>query len=264
MTFDYASENKIPVPACLLCGIGRSSIYAEEGSRFRTRRHLKPFIIAEKDRYGLDVTSVQCPGCSLVWISPRMTKAGYRRFYEAGEYRRLIAEHRGAPEGNDFLHRVQVDHAERIEGTVGTGWGTVLDVGGSVGGIGSRLGKEVTVLDPSPSELEGANGETICAMAEDWKPDRTWDLVLVCTALDHFVNPLKALKNLRRAVGKRLWVDVAKWPIRASQGGSIERAMKVDHPYSFTARTCRGLIEKAGYRVIETQDDWIYVGFLCE
>ena len=79
MTFDYAAEIKETVTSCNLCG----------------SQHFKPY--GKRDRYGLPVESVRCEGCSLVFISPRMTADGYRRFYADGHYRTLLSKFYGRP-----------------------------------------------------------------------------------------------------------------------------------------------------------------------
>ena len=263
--FDYAAETKVQVPDCLVCGPNRAEFTAGAGMAVKLRRTRKPFVIAKRDRYGHEATSLQCPGCGLVWISPRMTRSGYQRFYASGEYRRLVFQHSGVPVTPEWLRKDQAAYLTRLAPILGTDWGTVLDVGGSVGGVGVELGREITILDPAAAELEDAEGEQIEAFAEDFDPaGRQWDLVLVCRTIDHMTNPLKALRNLRPAVGGTLWVDAASWMARASAVGRLEGAMKIDHPYAFVPETLEVLLIKAGYKIRRRVETGVYGGFVCE
>ena len=218
--------------------------------------------IAARDRYGLPTRIVQCV-CGLRYITPRMTAEGYAAFYRTG-YRALVAQVSTAPTALEFASE-QWRYAGAIADRVAP-WmraRTVLDVGGSTGVVGrlfqARWGCEVTVIDPSPTELAQARGcRTICASAErvDFP---SADLALLCRTVDHLRDPLGVLTRLRASV--RMLVvdamDVDAWP--------EPWRYKVDHPYAFTGPTLREFMRRAGFRPIQawTTRHGKYLGYLC-
>jgi SAM-dependent methyltransferase len=134
---------------------------------------------------------------------------------------------------------------------------TVLDVGGSTGVIAAALrdafGAEGTVLDPAPDELDvaaAAGLETIAGFAEDFDPGgRRWDLVLLCQTIDHLLDVSATLGSLRRLVADcgHVFVDVLDLLIVARRNGSLEEAVKIDHPYYLTRDTALAYFRRAGF-----------------
>jgi len=250
--FDYASEPKEEVLACNLCGAERS------------------FVLARRDRYGHDAISRQCGSCGLVWLSPRMTAEGYRRFYASGEYRRLVSAYHGREINADTVQEDQREYARWLGANVVGYGGYVLDVGGSTGVVGGHVGRKVTVLDPSEAELlraAEAGCEGILGTAEDWDPKgRDWDLILVCRTVDHFLDIGKALETLKRALapGGRLWIDAVKWREVAADAGRLEGAFKIDHPFALTVSTLQAYLVRAGFRIVSEHHRGVHRGFLCE
>lgn len=257
--YDYSSEPKERPVECNLCG--------PRG---------RPVEVARQDRYGYPVTLVVCGTCGLGYISPRLSAAGYQRFYE-GVYRPLVSAYHGRRIDAETLQLEQREYATQLAeflapmlpGPVRT----VLDVGGSTGVVAgvlaARLGARATVLDPSPEELaiaEAAGMETVAGFVEDFEPgERRWDLVLLCQTIDHLLDVREALDALRRltAPGGRAFVDVVDLNFVLHRTGAIERAVKVDHPYYLTRHTAEALFDLAGYSVVgERLSDDGHLGFV--
>lgn len=247
MTWNYLQEPKQYVDECNLC--------SSRGA----------FEVATEDRYGYDVRHVQCPKCGLLWITPRLTADGYRRYYETGAYRTDVSEWHGEEINARTVQQDQIRYAEALGELIGA-WDTVLDVGGSTGAVGEAIGKRVTVLDPAPTELEHASGEQILSTIEDWQPDgRKWDVILVCRAVDHFLDIAGALAKLRGCLAQpgQLWIDAVDYRVVASRLGKLESALKLDHPFALTEDTLLRYLKAADFAPIEARFDGDHAGFLC-
>lgn len=242
MSFDYAAEPKEEIALCNLCG----------------PKAPPPYRLARRDRYRLPVTTMQCARCGLVWISPRMKPEGYRRFYESGEYRRWLPAH--TPER---LDQDQAIYGRRLKTVLSGRARKVLDVGGSAGGVARLMGEDITVLDPAANELPRGG---LALTVEEWEPADQYDLILCCRTLDHVLDPLGALRKFRAALapGGRVWVDVVQWQLVASWTGTVEGAMKLDHPFAFMEGNFLLMLEAAGlWAMTRASCSRQSVGYVC-
>lgn len=258
--YDYAARDVEPVPTCNLC---HSSHHVE---------------VARRDRYGFPATLRVCAQCGLGFLSPRLTAAEYASFY-AGVYRPLVSAYHGRRIDAETVQEEQRHYAtqlvELLRGVLPRPPATVLDVGGSTGVVGGAVrdafGSGVTVLDPAPDELAVAEGhgmETIAGFAEDFDPgERRWDLVLLCQTADHLLDVGATLAAMRRMVadGGRAFVDVLDVTFMARRRGSVEGAVKIDHPYYLTRATAGAYFDRAGFSIAaERLSDDGHWGFVLE
>lgn len=236
----------------------------------------RPVEVARRDRYGFPVTFVVCARCGLGWLSPRLSAAGYARFY-ASVYRPLVSAYHGRRIDAETVQVNQRAYAGQLADflipRLDRPPATILDVGGSTGAVAGvladRLGARATVLDPSPHELavaRAAGMETVAGLAEDFDPGECrWDLVLLCQTIDHLLDVRRTLAALRRmtASGGRTFVDVLDIGFMLAKTGYIEGAVKVDHPFSLTGPTARACFAVAGFSVVaERLADDGHVGFV--
>ena len=122
-------------------------------------------ILSKKGTDGLALNSVICKKCGLIYINPRMTKEGYKFYYEE-EYRQKTINN--GELGSDF------DCKRLFESTIGHGSflaelikpylkvnGNIMEVGSGVGGVlqGMKKGlnRDVFGLEPSKVESDYAN-----------------------------------------------------------------------------------------------------------
>jgi 2-polyprenyl-3-methyl-5-hydroxy-6-metoxy-1,4-benzoquinol methylase len=239
--YDYDAAAKEPVRECNLCG---SSDNAE---------------VARRDRYGFAAVLRLCDRCGLGFLSPRLTRAEYGRFYEQ-VYRPLVSAYHGRRIDSNTLQAEQRAYAAELlsflEPLLDSAPRSVIDVGGSTGVVGGALGEafgaRLTVLDPSPAELAvaEANGmETIPGFVEDYSPGgRSWDLVLLCQTIDHLLDVRGALTAIAEMIapGGHAFVDVLDVSLAADRCGSIGDAVKIDHPFYLTRETARAYFDKTG------------------
>jgi SAM-dependent methyltransferase len=256
--FDWAGSDLEPVAACNLCG---SSHLVE---------------VSRTDRYGYPQPLVVCARCGLGFLSPRLTPAEYARFYER-VYRPLVSAYHGRLIDAETVQVEQRDYARELVGFLGAHLPaapqSVLDVGGSTGVVAEPVrdafGSAVTVLDPAPDELAvaaAAGMETIEGFAEDFDPgDRRWELVLLCQTIDHLLDVRATLGAIRGllADGGYAFVDVLDVEFMARRRGSVEGAVKIDHPYYLTRETALAYFALSGLEVVaERLSDDGHWGFL--
>lgn len=243
--YDYAAREKELVRECNLC---------------RSRHQVE---VSRVDRYGYPAVFVVCARCGLGFISPRLTSREYAAFYD-GVYRPLVSAYHGRLIDAETVQAEQREYAEELgaflERTLERTPGSIMDVGGSTGVVAAplreRFGAHTTVLDPAPDELRvaaEAGEETIAGFAEDYDPEgRTWDLVLLCQTIDHLLDVRATLAAIRRMLGPggRAFVDVLDVGFMMRRRGSIEGAVKIDHPFYLTRATARAFFAKAGLEVV--------------
>jgi SAM-dependent methyltransferase len=215
--------------------------------------------VSHTDRYGYPQPLRICARCGLGFLSPRLTASEYGRFYE-DVYRPLVSAYHGRLIDAETVQEEQRAYAEELvgflRGSLPDPPATVLDIGGSTGivagAVRDAFGSTATVLDPAPDELAvaaAAGMETIAGFAEDVDyGGRTFDLVLLCQTIDHLVDVGGTLASLRRALAAqgRAFVDVLDVGFMARRRGSIEGAVKIDHPYYLTRATACGYFFQAG------------------
>ena len=246
VAYDYAAQGKELCPACNLCG-----------------RRGRPVEVARRDRYGYPATLVVCGSCGLGYLSPRLTAAGYAQFY-ASVYRPLVSAYHGRRIDAHSVQREQRDYAAGLaaflEPLLASPPQTILDVGGSTGAVAGVLAESMnartSILDPAADELaiaHAAGMETIAGLAEDFDPgERCWDLVLLCQTIDHLLDVRRTLAALRRmtAPGGHAFVDILDIGVMVRRTGSIERVVKIDHPYYLTRPTAVAFFALAGYTIV--------------
>jgi SAM-dependent methyltransferase len=258
LAYDYRDRDLEAVVACNLCG---------------STNHVQ---VSRRDRYGYPAVMRVCARCGLGFLSPRLAAAEYADFY-ARVYRPLVSAYHGRLIDAETVQVEQREYAAELLGFLQQHLtatpADVLDIGGSTGvvaaAVRSAFGSAVTVLDPAPDELAvaGTAGlETVEGFAEDFEPGgRRWQLVLLCQTIDHLLDVSATLKAVRAllADGGRFFVDVLDVEFTARRCGSIEGAVKIDHPYYLTRATACGYFACVGLEIVaERMADDGHWGFL--
>lgn len=245
--YDYSSRELEVIAACNLCG---------------STHHVE---VARRDRYGFPAVLRVCARCGLGFLSPRLSAAEYAAFY-AGVYRPLVSAYHGRRIDAETVQQEQRVYAEELVDLLSRMLPrrpeSVLDVGGSTGVVAAAVrdafSARATVLDPAPDELEvaEANGmEAVAGFVEEFDAgERRWDLVLLCQTIDHLLDVSATLAALRGLVADdgRVFVDVLDVLFMARRRGTVEGAVKIDHPYYLTRDTARAYFGRAGF-VVEAE-----------
>jgi SAM-dependent methyltransferase len=245
--YDYAAQATQRPAECNLC-----------------RARDRAVEVAAYDRYGYPATLVACRRCGLGYLCPQLSATQYAHFYSE-IYRPLVSAYHGRRIDAETVQIEQRDYAAGLAAFLLPllPWSprTILDVGGSTGVVArvlaQRLKARATVLDPSPDELAVARAaglETVAGFAEDFDPgERRWDLVLLCQTIDHLLDVRGTLAALRQmtAAGGRAFVDIVDVDVLLRRTGSIERIVKIDHPYYLTRPTAVALFALTGFTIVD-------------
>ena len=256
--YDYGAREKERVAECNLC----------RGTRLVE--------VSRTDRYGYPAVFTVCARCGLGFVSPRLSAREYAAFYD-GVYRPLVSAYHDRLIDADTVQEEQREYAEdlgaHLERVLDRRPASIMDIGGSTGVVAAplreRFGAHATVLDPAPDELavaEAAGMETIAGFAEDYDPGgRTWDLVLLCQTIDHLLDVRATLAAIRGMLAPegRAFVDVLDVGFMMRRRGSIEGAVKIDHPYYLTRPTAQAYFATAGLGVVSERmsgdGHWVFV-----
>jgi SAM-dependent methyltransferase len=255
--YEYGARSFERVDVCNLCG---------------SRHHVE---VTRRDRYYYPAVCRVCVQCGLGFLSPRLTAAEYKRFYE-GVYRPLLSAYYDRLIDAETIQAAQREYASELVAfleSLDCPPQTVLDLGGSTGIVAAAVRDAfqavATVVDPSPAELEVAEAaglEVAEGLAESFDAGgRRWDLVLLCQTVDHLLDvgaTLESVRGLLTTAG-RAFVDVVDFEFAARRKGSVEAAVKIDHPYYLSRWTARAYFERTGLDVVaERMSDDGHWGFL--
>lgn len=262
LKYDYEAQPKQYIDACNLCG----------GTKLVTISHV--------DRYGYRCTADACSACSLVFLNPVMTPEAYGDFY-AEVYRPLVSAYHGRKIDRETIQEEQAEYAEALCGII-KNWISarretrLLDIGGSTGVVSREIVKKfngvaATIIDPAADEIVVAKEygmETINGFVEEYDPgEKKYDLVILCQTVDHLLNAkgtLDKVKSLLSADGA-FFVDIVDFRAAYLRNGSVEGAVKIDHPYYFTEETIELMLSMTGFNVLKKvyAEDKLHIGYLC-
>jgi len=219
--------------------------------------------LARRDRYGLPVRTVLCRACGLARTDPRMRTEALRRFYEE-DYRDLYT----GPAARERLFEGQIALGRSILAHVGRvlpAGGTVVEVGCGPGGnlvpfaeagyrtVGVDLGTTGFELGRARG-VDLRQGDAASLLAEGVGPV---DLLVLHHVLEHFEDPIEALRPIRRLLAPRgvLWVEVpGLHAIHTRYAGDFLRYLQNAHLFHFTAATLAYVLRRAGLEPVHVDE----------
>lgn len=258
--YDYVAQPKEAVTRCNLCGAARF------------------VILTHRDRYGFPAEAHACERCGLVFLNPRLTAEAYARFYQS-MYRPLVSAFHGrlidARTIQDEQRAYAAERLKFLRPFLSRSAGTLLDIGGSTGVVAAHIAREggltATVIDPSPLEVAEARRlglETITGLVEQHDfAGRTFDVVVVCQTVDHLLDVAGTLARIRALLAPQglLFIDIVDFRASCLTEGSVEDAIKIDHPYYLTQPTMTAYLKRAGFEVLQSAyaSDKLHFEFVC-
>ncbi|MFH1131503.1 MAG: class I SAM-dependent methyltransferase [Pseudomonadota bacterium] len=216
-------------------------------------------VIAERDRYGLPVTTVLCPWCGLMRTSPRMTAATTAKFYEE-DYRDLYS----IASRKEDTFKEQITRGGQLRDTLAPllkDVQNVYEIGCGAGGIlvpfaeagmrvaGCDLGDEYLELGRAHGLdlIQGDVSDLLCSRGE------LADLVILSHVAEHFLDLREELKKVVEAVvpgGLLLVVVPGIWSIRTAYRGDILLYLQNAHTFHFSGKTLAFVLQSIGLDVL--------------
>jgi hypothetical protein len=260
--FSYANQPKAHLEECSLCG----------NSQF--------VVLTHRDRYHFPAKAMACQGCGLIFLNPLMTSDAYKGFY-AQHYRSLLSAYHGRVADMSTIQAKQRVYAEQLADLM---WPfvsiksnrTLLEIEGSNGVISQylfdRFGFQPTILDPAPMAAEQARVlgmKTIAGMLEEFEADgQKYDCILLSQSADHLLDMTTSLKKIKQLLSwtGHFYIDILDFRAAYLRAGSLEDAIKIDHPYYYTESTIESYLARAGFAVIRKNyiPNSCHIGYLCK
>lgn len=211
------------------------------------------------DRYGIPVKTLLCRKCGFIYTNPRMNEESTKKFYESDIYRAIYGglekktrdryQHRyqynfgkkfnvDAYSTNEsfflFLKELDIKYETVCEIGAGGGWNLVPFM---------KAGKIAIGYEPSQSlvNVGKENGVNLHkGFIEDVRGE--YDLVILRHVLEHFIDPLPALRTIRQHTGSFLAIEV---PGIVEHIPSIQNA----HAMYFSLQTLQKLLSMAEFEL---------------
>jgi SAM-dependent methyltransferase len=227
-------------------------------------------LLATVERHGLACRNVLCARCGLIRISPRWSESRYSRFYET-EYRdlynridvskekfALTASESGtvrkiaAWAGQSFQrHGKASGSVVALEIGAGAGW-NLANLPSSWRKVGFDVDKDYLDLGQRLFGLEMKFG----LLEEAWKEIPGADLILLSHVVEHFMDPVAALKSIsdRMKPGALLLIEVPG--IFRIHGSALDPMtfLQNAHTFTFCSGTLNATCAGASLRVLESDE----------
>lgn len=215
---------------CIVCG-------STEKQEFFTKDPWSRAVILKDDNEDVvHGTDVICTKCGLIYKFPMMTNKSMNEFYSSGEYLAAYKPHM----------KEQISKAAIVESVVMTSYILdffreigynfdgikALDIGAGSGGLMkgmSSLGADVYGIEPCErhiSIIQKVYGLPVWqGCFEDFYTNEKFDLVTICNTIEHFYDPIKALKQVKSMLnpGGQILIEVpsSEYPYPATLTGAF-------------------------------------------
>jgi 2-polyprenyl-3-methyl-5-hydroxy-6-metoxy-1,4-benzoquinol methylase len=242
----YYRTEKVP---CAVC----------EGKNFE---HL-----SEKDRFGLPLSVVICRDCGLIQTNPRINQDSYSEFYKT-EHTRLL---HGQDKPTRELFLDQYFHSQKIyryiEKFLLKNFKDmfVLEVGCGAGGILAYFrdrGCQIFGIDLDEDCIRYGRKNynlNLCAgTLDEYKFERSPDIIILSHVLEHLLEPRKVLNRLRALVNPDglLYVEVpgARNMTNVHNDMNFLHFLTISHTYHFSSITLRNFLITCGFDFIQSDE----------
>jgi SAM-dependent methyltransferase len=219
-------------------------------------------------QYGLDMRTVMCNTCTLVYTDPPPRRNLYQRFYfEAyADYYDRVAICAPGLDGGRIPERIQWQ-LQRIEIVRPLRTSRLLEIGPGKGAFlwwAKDRGADVIGLEPSPEfvrSLRSAALEVVEGSLDtcDLVTLDKFDIIVMLHVFEHFYEPNTALQKVRHLLrgGGLIVIEV---PNILKPFRSLDRYfLRYVHPFQYSPETLRWILEKHGFEVVtsdEGEKDW--------
>ncbi|NOQ75665.1 MAG: methyltransferase domain-containing protein [Crocinitomix sp.] len=216
--------------------------------------------VTDKGQHSLPLNVVLCKACGLGYLNPRWDADGYLDFYknQYDNYYRpdIKKEKKVSTKENPILSRLK----ER--NLLGTDVKHILDIGSGAGDNLLDLGKafpeaKLNAIEPSQESQVILKKNGIQVLSDD--VNSNWDealtdkfgVIIMRHVLEHFLDPLLALKRIRETLSDTGILYIAV-PNNLNPIQSLEKSwFRVVHTYYFNKYSLANILRLAGLEEIE-------------
>ena len=96
----------------------------------------------------------------------------------------------------------------------------------------------------------------------------SYQLILMCQTVDHLLDVQSSLIKVHDILSDDgvFFVDIVDFRAAYRRNGSVEDAVKIDHPYYLTEATMDAYLRRFGFAVhaIDYAADHLHIGFTCK
>lgn len=225
-------------------------------------------IIAQRDRYGLPVTTVICRKCGLLMTNPVMRETDYHDFYRRSYWDLYAFEDYVA----DSFFDAQGFSADRIHNNLSKVLDikdkTIAEVGCATGGILYKLQQYCArVVGCDYAEKNIARGREMGLDLRfgglDAISDAAPDIVVYNHVFEHVFDPRGELRKVLDLLpeGGAVYLNVpGVFNIRNAYKGDFLFYLQNAHLFHFTAGTLRTVLEQAGFTVVFSDETAVAIG----
>lgn len=216
-------------------------------------------LLAERDRYGLKVSTVICTKCGLIRTNPRMTQRAYASFYDC-EYRPLYV---GISKPSESFFREQCIHGARIYSLVKyyIDGGTVFDIGCGAGGVlfaFQQANWQVAGVDFGEEYLEYGLSQGVENLFKGTSEElvrfgKKANLIILSHVLEHFLDLRSEIGAINQLLEPDGIIYIEMPGIKSLDRpykGDLLRLLQNAHTYYFNLNTLENVMNSGGYELL--------------
>jgi 2-polyprenyl-3-methyl-5-hydroxy-6-metoxy-1,4-benzoquinol methylase len=232
---------------CYICG----SKYAEHQ------------LISEVERHGLELFTVVCKNCGLIFSNPRMDKSSFNDFYT--QYYRDLYNYNIGENDLDSLFQSNYTNGKKVYEFVKPfikDKSNILEIGCANGGLlkyFSEQGHNVTGLDLGEAEVIygkkrfGLN--LIHKSIDDYTGEKKQDVIIMIHVIEHLIEPEITMKKIHENLSDNGLVYISCPDVDTLSSGLIYKSdwltlMQNAHTINFDKVSIENLLGKYGFKII--------------
>jgi len=217
-------------------------------------------VLWERGRFGMDVSTVICKDCGLVYTNPRMDEVETKTFYKEIYPKLYRGSERPTSEIVEQRRKTALEQYGFLANNFDNNfYGDVLEIGASTGvflanfskakwnAIGIELNSKYAAYAAEEFGLEVRVGNF-----EDVQlPPAAFDLVCLLRVLEHFRSPAKALYRINELLKRNGIIYVEVPDVTHPYGGNLDFFFQNAHFYNFSPKTLRAYLKINGFTVMK-------------
>jgi 2-polyprenyl-3-methyl-5-hydroxy-6-metoxy-1,4-benzoquinol methylase len=220
-------------------------------------------LISEVERHGLELFTVICKNCGLIFTNPRMDKPSFNHFYT--QYYRDLYNYSIGENDLDSLFKSNYSNGIKVYEFIRPflkDKSNVLEIGCANGGLlkyFSEQGHNVTGLDLGETEVNfgkkrfGLN--IIHKSIDDYVGEKKQDVIIMIHVIEHLIEPEITMKKIHENLSDDGLVYISCPDVDTLSSGLIYKSdwltlMQNAHTINFDKVSIENLLCKYGFKII--------------